>query len=95
MSYSEQIINSDCMCKCIQRPPDRQCCLSGFTNHCEILITKYDSKDKELNDFCCTCFCTLLCIGPKLVITLPFLPFTCYNSLRNSCMKTKNNNYIC
>lgn len=100
MSYSEQIINSDCTycynnCKCCQRSPDRQCCLSGFTNHCEILITEYDSVQKENNDFCCTCFSTLICLVPKLVITCPFTPFTCYNSLRNTCMKTNNYNYIC
>ena len=51
--------------------------------------------DKKNNDFCSTCFCSLLCFGPKFVITLPFWPFTIYNCLRNTCMKTENNNYIC
>ena len=95
MSYKEQIQNSDCKCKCMERPLDRQCCFSGFTNHCEVFITDYDSIDKKNNDCCSTCFCTLLCFGPKFTFTLPFWPFTIYNCLRNTCMKTENNNYIC
>lgn len=93
--YKEQIQNPDCICKCMQRQPDKQCCFSGCANHCEIYITDFDQIDKKNNDFCSTCFCTLLCFGPKFVITLPFWPFTIYNCLRNKCMKTENNNFIC
>jgi len=100
MSYEDQIINSDCTycynnCKCMKRQQDQQWCCSGWYTLCPILITDYDSVQKENNDFCCTCFCTLICLTPKLACICPFIPFICYNSLRNRCMKTENNNYIC
>lgn len=100
MSYKEQILNTDCIycyncCKCCQRTPTKQCCFSGWENHCEILISEYDTHDKNNNNFCCTCFCTLLFFAPKCIITFPCIPFTCYNYMRNKYNKTENNNYIC
>jgi hypothetical protein len=98
MSYKDQELNSDCSyctCKCIERTSTKQCCLASCANHCEIYFTDYNDVDKMSNDCCSTCFCTLLCFGPKFVLTLPLWPFTIYNSLRNSCKKTSNVNYIC
>ena len=103
MSYKDQILNTDCICCCKKSQPhtqtqsspsSRQCCFSGWSAHSEIFISEYDTVGNN-NDACCTCFCTLLCIVPKCVLTSPYMPFTCYNYLRNKCNKTENNNYVC
>jgi hypothetical protein len=92
----EQIQNSDCKrCTYCSHPPGKDCCFAGCTNQLLILVTEFDTVDKKNNDFCCTCFCTLLCFGPKFAISLPWWPFTWYNVLRNKCSGTKNVNYIC
>ena len=96
--YKDQIINSDCACcnlSCLKREQGKDCCFASCTNHCFVYISEYDSKDKELNDGCTTCCCTLLCFAPKFIVTLPFWPFTFYNCLRNKCKDTSNVNYIC
>ncbi len=94
--FEEQTINSDCKyCKCKYSQTGKDCCFASCTNHCLLYITDFDSVDNKNNDFCSTCLCTLLCIGPKFAVTLPMWPFTCYNFLRNKCKDTKNVNYIC
>ena len=91
----DQTMNSDCdCCKCCVREQDKDCCFASWSNNCEMLITDYESN-KQNSDFLCTCLCTLLCIGPKLLLLIPFIPFTCYNCIRNTYKKTINTNYIC
>ena len=94
--FKEQIQNSDCKwCTCCTRHPGKNCCFTGCAYHCGMFISEFDTVDKKNNDCCSTCFCTLICFGPKLAMTLPWWPFTWYNILRNKCSGTKNVNYIC
>ncbi len=95
------IYKHKCLCeKCFTYPcnnhtkyadSDKECCCVNFNSWLNTLKT-YNSFSGKSDNSCCT----IICCPIKFPLLFTFgIPCTIYNMSRNTCMKTKDKNYLC